>query len=100
MAGEFGDRISASVEVQAEGEESTGGGALRMYPRWSATTLAIGLREVQFAPHSRYWSSTTCRTGTGSFVGLALWDAYNRVPFSSKWCHGQAGGVLREPDGL
>ena len=52
----------------------------RMAARWSATTLAIGLREVQF-------TLLTTDTGAQPVVApgqfhlwsLALWDAYNRL---------------------
>ena len=93
VAGEFGDQNSASVEVAPEGEEASGGGALRMYPRWSATTLAIGLREVQFALLT---ADTRPRPpaapGQAHLWILALWDAYNRVP-------SPANGVMDKPVG-
>ena len=93
VAGEFGDQNSASVEVQAEGEESTGGGALRMYPRWSATTLAIGLREVQFALLTADTGPRPpAAPGQAHLWVLALWDAYNRVP-------SPANGVMDKPVG-
>jgi hypothetical protein len=65
----------------------------RMAARWSATTLAIGLREVQF-------TLLTTDTGTRPVVApsqmhlwsLSLWDAYNRLP-------SPASGVLDKPVG-
>ncbi len=66
----------------------------RMAPRWSATTLAIGLREVQF-------TLLTADTGPRPPVApsqahiwsLALWDAYNRLP-------SPASGVMDKPVGF
>ena len=76
VAGEFGDQESA--EAVADETQPT---SLRMYPRWSASTLAIGLREVQFALLT---SDTGPRPPTvpsqAHLWTLALWDAYNRLP--------------------
>ena len=67
--------------------------SLRMYPRWSASTLAIGLREVQFALLT---SDTGPRPPTvpsqAHLWTLALWDAYNRLP-------SPASGVMDKPVG-
>ena len=65
----------------------------RMAARWSATSLAIGMREVQF-------TLLTADTGTRPPVApsqshiwsLALWDAYNRLP-------SPASGVMDKPVG-
>ena len=65
-----------------------------MAARWSATTLAIGMREVQF-------TLLTTDTGTRPVVvpsqmhlwSLTLWDAYNRLP-------SPASGVLDKPVGF
>ena len=88
VAGEFGDQDSAEA-VADESQQ----GSLRMYPRWSASTLAIGLREVQFALLT---SDTGPRPPTvpsqAHLWTLALWDAYNRLP-------SPASGVMDKPVG-
>ena len=68
-------------------------GSPRMAPRWSATTLAIGIREIQF---TLLTADTGGRPpvapGQAQIWSLAIWDAYNRVP-------SPAGGVMDKPVG-
>jgi len=93
VAKEFGaQNLSAGGEAGSE-QLAEQLGDPRMAARWSATTLAIGMREVQF-------TLLTTDTGTRPVVApsqmhlwsLALWDAYNRLP-------SPASGVLDKPVG-
>lgn len=93
VAKEFGaQNLSAGGEAGSE-QLAEQLGDPRMAARWSATTLAIGMREVQF-------TLLTADTGTRPVVApsqmhlwsLALWDAYNRLP-------SPASGVLDKPVG-
>lgn len=93
VAKEFGaQNLSAGGEAGSQ-QLAEQLGDPRMAARWSATTLAIGMREVQF-------TLLTTDTGTQPVVApgqahlwsLALWDAYNRLP-------SPASGVLDKPVG-
>ncbi len=93
VAKEFGaQNLSAGGEAGSE-QLAEQLGDPRMAARWSATTLAIGMREVQF-------TLLTIDTGTRPVVApsqmhlwsLTLWDAYNRLP-------SPASGVLDKPVG-
>ncbi len=93
VAKEFGaQNLSAGGEAGSE-QLAEQLGDVRMAARWSAQTLAIGIREVQF-------TLLTTDTGTRPVVApsqmhlwsLALWDAYNRLP-------SPASGVLDKPVG-
>ena len=92
VAKEFGaQNLSAGGEAGVLTVEQLGD--VRMAVHWSATTLTMGLREVQL-------TLLTSDTGTRPVVApsqmhlwsLTLWDAYNRLP-------SPASGVLDKPVG-
>ena len=94
VAKEFGaQNLSAGGEAGSQ-QLAEQLGDVRMAVHWSATTLTMGLREVQF-------TMLTSDTGTRPVVApsqmhlwsLTLWDAYNRLP-------SPASGVLDKPRGL
>lgn len=93
VAKEFGaQNLSAGGEAGSQ-QLAEQLGDVRMAVRWSATTLTMGMREVQF-------TLLTSDTGTRPVVApsqmhlwsLTLWDAYNRLP-------SPASGVLDKPVG-
>ena len=94
VAKEFGaQNLSAGGEAGALQQLAEQLGDVRMAVHWSATTLTMGLREVQL-------TLLTSDTGTRPVVApsqmhlwsLTLWDAYNRLP-------SPASGVLDKPVG-
>jgi hypothetical protein len=94
VAKEFGSQNFSEGGQAGEMQLTEQLGSPRMAPRWSATTLAIGIREVQF-------TLLTADTGGRPPVApsqthlwsLAIWDAYNRVP-------SPANGVMDKPIGF
>ena len=93
VAKEFGaQNLSAGGEAGSQ-QLAEQLGDVRMAVHWSATTLTMGLREVQF-------TMLTSDTGTRPVVApsqmhlwaLTLWDSYNRLP-------SPASGVLDKPVG-
>ena len=65
----------------------------RMAARWSATSLAIGLREVQFTLLTADTGARPPVSPSQSHIwSLTLWDAYNRLP-------SPASGVMDKPVG-
>lgn len=93
VAKEFGSQNFSEGGEAGQQQLTDQLGDPRMAPRWSATTMALGLREVQF---------TLLTADTGARVpvapslthiwALALWDAYNRLP-------SPATGVMDKPVG-
>jgi hypothetical protein len=93
VAREFGAQNLAEGGQAGQEQLTEQLGDPRMAPRWAASTLAIGLREVQF---TLLTSDTGPRPPVASSQAhlwtLALWDAYNRMP-------SPADGVMDKPVG-